>query len=117
MEESQDTKNLKEIMPVLIKLQSDKGRQYGRSYCKMGETSIYFNVARKYDRIENIMKRALEDGVEKTLHGGDSSTATETFLDTVADIANYSLLWVGWIKENYPDEWERFVKTNNLDQL
>lgn len=111
---TQDAENVLEIIPSLVELQNDKGHQYGRSYCKMGDTSIYFNVARKYDRIENIIKRALENGVEKTLHGGDSSTATETFLDTVSDLAVYSLMWAGYIKETHPDEWESFKKSNGL---
>ena len=114
-EMTQDTENLLEIIPALLRLQNDKGHQYGRSYCKMGDTSIYFNVARKYDRIENIIRRALDNGVEKTLHGGDSSTATETFLDTVSDLAVYSLMWAGYIRETHPDEWKRFLASNGLD--
>lgn len=111
---TQDTKNLLDVVPALVQLQDDKGKLYGRSYCKYGETSIFFNLSRKWDRIENIMMKAIKDG-EGSLHSSDSTSATETFTDTVADMATYSLLWLGYIKENYPDEWEHFLKTNKLE--
>ena len=111
--DNQDTKNLKEIIPSIIQLQDDKSKLYGRSWCKYGEVSAFFNLARKYDRLENIMKKALNEGTA-ILHSKESSTANETFLDTVVDTAVYSLLWVGYIKENYPEEWKIFLKNNNL---
>ena len=112
---SQDTENLKEIFPKIIQLQDDKGQLYGRSWCKYGEVSAFFNLARKYDRLENIMQKALKYGTQ-ILHSKESQTANETFLDTVVDTAVYSLLWVGYIKENYPEEWKKFLKDNNLEE-
>ena len=108
-----DNVNLMEIFPQLLKLQNDKGRVYGRSYAKHGDVSIFLNVERKFDRISNIMDRAMREGLN-TLHSEASSTATETFLDTVVDLGLYSLMWVGYIKDEFPEEYQRFLTANNL---
>lgn len=108
-----DNVNLMEIFPQLLKLQNDKGRVYGRSYAKHGDVSIFLNVERKFDRISNIMDRAMREGLN-TLHSEASSTATETFLDTVVDLGLYSLMWVGYIKDEYPEEYQKFLVANNL---
>lgn len=108
-----DNVNLMKIFPQLLKLQNDKGRVYGRSYAKHGDVSIFLNVERKFDRISNIMDRAMREGLN-TLHSEASSTATETFLDTVVDLGLYSLMWVGHIKDEYPEEYQKFLVANNL---
>lgn len=108
-----DNQALMEILPKLLKLQNDKGRVYGRSYAKHGDVSIFLNVERKFDRIGNIMDRAMREGTD-TLHSEASATATETFLDTVVDLGLYALMWAGYIKEMYPQEWERFLTANKL---
>lgn len=108
-----DNIGLMEILPSLLKLQNDKGRVYGRSYAKHGDVSIFLNIERKFDRISNIMDRAMREGTD-TLHSEASSTATETFLDTVVDLGLYSLMWAAFIRENYPDEWETFLTANKL---
>ena len=108
-----DNQALMEILPSLLKLQNDKGRVYGRSYAKHGDVSIFLNVERKFDRIGNIMDRAMREGTD-TLHSEASATATETFLDTVVDLGLYALMWAGYIKEMYPQEWERFLTANKL---
>lgn len=108
-----DNVNLMEIFPQLLKLQNDKGRVYGRSYAKHGDVSIFLNIERKFDRISNIMDRVMQEGLN-TLHSEASSTATETFLDTVVDLGLYSLMWVGYIKDEHPEEYQRFLTANNL---
>lgn len=108
-----DNVNLMKIFPQLLKLQNDKGRVYGRSYAKHGDVSIFLNIERKFDRISNIMDRAMREGLN-TLHSEASSTATETFLDTVVDLGLYSLMWVGYIKDEYPEEYQKFLAANNL---
>ena len=108
-----DNVNLMKIFSQVLKLQNDKGRVYGRSYAKHGDVSIFLNVERKFDRISNIMDRAMREGLN-TLHSEASSTATETFLDTVVDLGLYSLMWVGYIKDEYPEEYQKFLAANNL---
>lgn len=51
------------------------------------------------------------------LYSKDSATPTETFVDTVVDLANYSILWASYIRTEYPEEWEKFLESNNLTDL
>ena len=108
-----DNVNVLEVLPELLSLQNDKGVIYGRSWCKHGDLSAYFNLERKWDRIYNIMDKAMKNGID-TLFSDDSSTPTETFVDTIADLALYSLMWVGYIKETHPEEFEKFLRANDL---
>ena len=111
-----DNSNLLTILPFLLKLQNRKEAQYGRSWCKKGDVSAFFNIERKYDRVDNIMGRALEDGVKAVLCDNElSGTPTETFLDTVVDMGIYSLMWAGFIREERYEQWERFIYGNNLN--
>lgn len=109
-----DNLNVMEIMPYLYQLQNEKGMAYGRSWCKHGDMSAFFNLERKWDRIQNIMERAMVEGTDKVLHTDESATSTETFLDTVVDLGMYAMMYAGYIKENHPEEWDKFVKFNKL---
>ena len=109
-----DNQNIMEIMPKLLKLQNEKGRVYGRSWCKHEDMSAYFQLERKFDRISNIMERAMKEGTE-VIHSSESSTPTETFLDTIVDLGLYSLMWAGLFMENHPDEFHKFMEANNLE--
>ena len=109
----QDNINLLEILPDLLKLQNTKGLIYSRSWNKHGDLSAFFNLERKWDRIYNIMEKAMKDGVD-SLHSEKSSTPTETFLDTVVDLGLYALMWAGYIRECHPEEYEQFKQSNRL---
>ena len=106
---------LMEMFPKLLKLQNDKGKVYGRSYARHADVSIFLNCERKFDRLSNIMDRAMREGTD-TLHASSegNSTPTETFLDTIVDLGLYGLMWAGFIKDNYPQEWENFIQANKL---
>lgn len=110
-----DNVNLLEILPDLLKLQNTKGLIYSRSWNKHGDLSAFFNLERKWDRIYNIMDKAMKNGVE-TLHSdkSSSSTPTETFLDTIVDLGLYALMWAGYIRECYPEEYASFKSSNQL---
>lgn len=108
-----DNINLLEMLPKLLKLQNDKGNLYGRSYAKHGDLSIFFNLERKWDRIANIMDKAMKNGVD-SLHTEASETPTETFMDTVVDLGLYALMWAGYIRETRPEAFKRFVHSNTL---
>lgn len=108
-----DNVNLMEMFPKFLALQNAKGRLYGRSYAKHGDLSIFFNLERKWDRIYNIMTNVMKNGLD-SLHSESSSTPTETFMDTIVDLGMYSLMWAGYIRENYPEEYEKFVQSNKL---
>ena len=108
---SVDTQNMLELLPHLLELQAQKAEVYGRSYCRHGDLSIFFNVERKWDRISNIMEKAMKNGTG-TLH--DEGTPTETFVDTVVDLASYGLLWIGYIMESHPEAYQKFLEVNGL---
>ena len=71
------------------------------------------NIARKWDRIDTIMKNAMENGVQ-TLFNGTSDLSTETVLDTIIDLSVYGLMWSSYIASRYPELWDRFLKMNDL---
>ena len=91
----------REVTGLMIELQDHKGKTYGNTWCKHGEAiSIFGNTSRKYDRIENIIKNFV-DG--KPLPPPDSD---ESVAETVADLAVYCILWMTWIAENRPLEYQ-----------
>lgn len=109
----EDNVAMMKLMPKLLKLQNDKGRVYGRSYAKHGDVSIFLNVERKFDRISNIMDKAMKDGVD-TLYTAQSSTPTETFMDTIIDLGLYGLMWAGYIADEHPEVYNQFLSLNKL---
>lgn len=88
------------VFPLLAELQYRKEGSYGRSWCKRGELDIFFNTARKFDRIENIMLKGAKDEVG------------ESHADTVADLTNYGLLWMTYILREKPALFFDWLKNN-----
>ena len=109
-----DMGNILEFLPHLLKLQAQKSAVYGRSYARHGDLSVFLNTERKWDRISNIMDKAMKEGTD-FLYSDKAGTVTETFLDTVVDLASYALLWVGYIKETHPEAFQKFLDDNHLD--
>ena len=110
--ENVDIVNVLNILPAILELQAQKASVYGRSYCRHGDLSIFFNTERKWDRILNIMEKAIAKGEVNKLYG--EGTPTESFFDTVVDLASYSLLWVGYIYENHREVFDKFIEENGL---
>ena len=108
-----DAQNMLRVLPMLLELQAQKSAVYGRSYCRHGDLSIFLNVERKWDRISNIMEKAMKGGTDSLYETG---TPTETFVDTVVDLASYGLLWIGYIMETQPEAFQKFMESNGLDQ-
>lgn len=80
------------VFVVLSQLQYSKEGTYGRSWCKRGEMDVFFNLARKFDRLENMMLNEAKDEVGEPL------------IDTVGDEANYGLLWMTLFLRKHPKE-------------
>jgi hypothetical protein len=110
-----DGLSVHKVLTAILNLQHDKEAVYGQSWRKYGNMSAFMNVARKWDRIDNIMRNAMENGMH-IIFSEEAGTAQETFLDTVVDLASYSLLWVGYIANEHPDMWQRFLESNRLTQ-
>lgn len=110
---STDNLAMMKFLPTLLKLQNTKSLIYGRSYCRHQHFSIFLNTERKWDRIANIMNTAMKEGMD-SLFSDKSSTPTETFVDTVVDLASYSCLWASYIMTENPEQYKEFMKSNNL---
>lgn len=108
-----DGVNAQKVIPAILQLQHDKEAVYGQSWRRYGMASAFLNTARKWDRIDNIMRVALAKG-EQVLTSDEAGTAQETFMDTLVDLASYSLLWVGFMAEQYPEMWQKFLEMNKL---
>ena len=112
----EDNIAVQKIIPAILLLQNRKERFYGESWRKYGDVSAFFNTARKWDRIETIMKGAMKNGID-SLFDGTSDLSTETILDTIVDLSLYGLMWSSYIASRYPELWDRFLKTNDLVKI
>jgi hypothetical protein len=88
------------VFPFLAEIQYTKEGGYGRSWCKRGEMDVFFNTARKFDRIENIM-----------LNGGKDEVGEAT-IDTVGDMTNYGFLWMTYYLREHTTIFLEWAKNN-----
>ena len=59
-----DNLSIQEVTPYFLKLQNQKEGFYGSSWKNYGDTSAFLNLARKFDRLDKIMRDAMEHGTE-----------------------------------------------------
>lgn len=102
-----DNGNLLAVAAIAFQLQNAKELSYGRSWCKHGDLSAFFNLERKWDRIYNIMNGVISDGIENSPHFKDTGDA-ESLTDTIFDLGIYALMWVGFIMEQHPEAGNAF---------
>ena len=121
-----DNSNMPEIVTLLMAIQYDKEGQYGSSWKGKGEyRGIMANIDRKYDRLDQMTTSVLEGKVEtlrqleNKLQMKKNNTGNtldhgigESKIDAVADLANYSILYLTYIKENYPMVFRVWVDRN-----
>lgn len=87
------------IFTQLSVLHYKKSLVYKDSWKKHGEVlGVFSNITRKYDRIEVIL-------TEKA-----KSTADESLLDTVADLAVYATKYLTYLAEHYQDIFKDFIQ-------
>lgn len=96
----QDPAKMIDTVCELVVLAIAKGSTYGDSWRKKGELlSIWPNVMRKYDRVENsIMQQA----------SGSSSFNVAPRIDGTSDFSVYGLLYLQFLAETYPDLYEKW---------
>ncbi len=88
-----------DILEVLRK----KNKLYGDSWKKYGEKfSIFPNIARKFDRLENIILN-------------DEGSPRDK-IATVFDLTGYCLLYLELLKAYYPEEYVSFMKKERGDE-
>lgn len=93
------------VLAPLLHMQYRKEGTYGDSWAKRGEIGVFFNISRKFDRLEHIVLNGARDEV------GESD------IDTVADLANYALLWLTYIARERPDQFKDWLAhTHKEDQ-
>lgn len=115
-----DNSKLDEILSLLTALQYDKELTYGSSWKGKGEVrGIMANIDRKYDRIDKIIMDETEGKREKLpkvsfneLSEEDKENIGESKIDAVADLANYCLLYMTFMKDTYPGAFELWVRKN-----
>lgn len=91
------------VVAELSTLHWKKSLVYGNSWKKHGEIiSIFANISRKYDRIENVFI----DNIQ--------ATTDETLLDTVADLVIYSTKYLGWLAEHETNAFTDFLESRKL---
>lgn len=75
------------IAMALLPLHEAKEKTYRLSFAKRGEAGCWMNLGRKYDRINGLVEKVLVEDQEGV-----------TLVDTLADLAIYSLKWLAVIK-------------------
>ena len=85
--ESQANPEWRTVLGNLRDLEEAKSITYGNSWKKYGEaSSIFPNLARKYDRLETLWNKQ-DDALE------------ESIIDTLADLAVYAMKWIGYLED------------------
>lgn len=74
---------------------------YRMSFAKRGEAGVWMNLARKYDRIDNLA-RDIFNGVGVNPGVG--------LIDTLVDLALYSLKWLAIVKQLRPEDLEMWIE-------
>lgn len=89
----------------LAEIQYYKEGTYRDAWSKRKEIGVFFQAARKFDRLENMMLNGAKDEVGESL------------VDTVADLANYAILWLTFILRERPEDFSKWVKENVQNNL
>lgn len=83
-----------EALGTLAHLYALKNARYGDSWCKRGPFEIFFNISRKFDRLQHVLL-VLKEGAKQ---------------DEVLDLANYSAMQAAFYRRYRPGafrEWAR----------
>lgn len=86
------------VCGLLARIEAVKGKHYAASWEKRGESGVFANVARKFDRLDNLL------GHEEGDDGGENVT------QTLGDLAVYSLKWLCRRAMTHPLEFEKWIK-------
>lgn len=131
-----DNEVYKSVAQVLSAIQHHKEGSYGSSWKGKGEyRGIMANIDRKYDRLDKmtddevlgktpslaVLESYLANGGNgTTLENGsiqNSIAVTESKVDAIADLANYAILYMTYIKVNYPHLYKHWMEHNLPEYL
>lgn len=117
-----DNSKLPEIVAYLLAIQYDKEGFYGSSWIGKGEyRGVIANIDRKYDRLDNIIQDEIA-GRRRQLPTTDSLSEKErkeigeSKIDAVADLANYAILYLMYLKSRHPGAFEYWLSRNLPDE-
>lgn len=121
LESRPDNDNLPPVVTMLMAIQYDKEGGYGSSWKGKGEyRGIMSNIDRKYDRLDKMTMDEIEGKVptlgllEDHLVTGrwEEDKVGESKIDAIADLTNYGLLYMTYVKEKYPNVFKVWVSKN-----
>jgi len=119
-----DNSKLPEIVTLLMAIQYDKEKYYGSSWKGKGEIrGIMANIDRKYDRLDKMTNDEIEGAVstlnllEEGLRTGRLTTEQvgESKIDAIADLTNYGILYMTYVRDNFPNVFKIWVDKNVPD--
>ncbi len=121
LEDRPDNTNLPPVVTMLMAIQYDKEGHYGSSWKGKGEyRGIMSNIDRKYDRLDHLTQLEIEKAMKSLqdlendlkMKEIEPSDVPESKIDAIADLANYCLLYMTYVKEQYPMVFNVWVKKN-----
>lgn len=126
LEERPDNSKLPPIVTMLMAIQYDKEGSYGSSWKGKGEyRGIMSNIDRKYDRLDKMTDDEISGAIKSlgqleteltNLKNNTGNTVGndigESKIDAIADLANYCLLYMTYVKEQYPHVFKVWVDKN-----
>ncbi len=120
LEPRPDNETLPPVISALTALQYDKEGTYGSSWKGKGEyRGIVANIDRKYDRLDKITNDEIEGTREplpkkayNELSQKEIEDMGESKIDAVADLTNYSLLYLAYLRIQYPGAFQVWVTKN-----
>lgn len=121
LEDRPDSSKLPEIITLLMAIQYDKEGHYGSSWKGKGEyRGIMANIDRKYDRLDQITQMEIEGSIKSLqdlehaleFNEIDESEVPENKIDAIADGTVYHMLYLTFVKDNFPRVWNVWVKKN-----
>lgn len=87
------------IAEALMPFHDAREATYKRSFAKRGEVGIWMNLARKYDRFDALAADVFSDDGKENI----------TLIDTLVDLALYSLKWLAVIRRIRPEDMEQWI--------
>jgi hypothetical protein len=119
--ERPDNSKIPDVLTLLMAIQYDKEGSYGSSWKGKGEyRGIMANIDRKYDRLDKMTDDEL-NGKIPTLSDLERQLQDITFnenrigeskVDAIADLANYVILYMTYVRDNFPRVFNLWVKKN-----
>lgn len=128
--ERPDNSKLPAIVTLLMAIQYDKEGGYGSSWKGKGEyRGIMANIDRKYDRLDKMTQDEIAGTIQSLAemeenlarqekpNSGKSAPIGESKIDAIADLTNYGILYMTFVKEHFPRVFAVWVDRNIPEYL